>query len=284
MIVAIADQFHVRDGAEGARGRQARPGREADGRGGGGVRDARRGGRRLRARAAGRHDAPLRSRHRLRAGRSSREQIGEVLAMRAWYCDSAYRYEMTDALQPLVESSRRRGPARGRPEGRSPPLLPARPRQPSRRPRALPVRRHRQRPRAAGGEVRRVLAGSSAREFADGSIGHLDLTMAVRMDWFEGFHVYGEHGSVVAKSFPAVVPALQRGRVLLRPRPQLPPAARRRRPRLPPPDRGVRRHDPRRRAAGTAPAPRTALAAAPRAGGDRALARRPARRSSSPRA
>jgi predicted dehydrogenase len=38
-------------------------------------------------------------------------------------------------------------------------------------------------------------------EFADGSIGHLDLTMSVRMDWFEGFHVYGEHGSVVARAF-----------------------------------------------------------------------------------
>jgi predicted dehydrogenase len=25
--------------------------------------------------------------------------------------------------------------------------------------------------------------------------------MSVRMDWFEGFHVYGEHGSVVAKAF-----------------------------------------------------------------------------------
>ena len=25
--------------------------------------------------------------------------------------------------------------------------------------------------------------------------------MAVRMDWFEGFHVYGEHGSVVARAF-----------------------------------------------------------------------------------
>ena len=25
--------------------------------------------------------------------------------------------------------------------------------------------------------------------------------MSVRMDWFEGFHVYGEHGSVVARAF-----------------------------------------------------------------------------------
>lgn len=38
-------------------------------------------------------------------------------------------------------------------------------------------------------------------EFADGSIGHLDLTMSVQMDWHEGFQIYGERGSVVAKSF-----------------------------------------------------------------------------------
>ena len=29
--------------------------------------------------------------------------------------------------------------------------------------------------------------------------GHLDLTVAVRMDWHEGFQIYGEHGSVVGK-------------------------------------------------------------------------------------
>ena len=27
-----------------------------------------------------------------------------------------------------------------------------------------------------------------ATEFADGSLGHLDLTLAVRMGWHEGFH------------------------------------------------------------------------------------------------
>ena len=40
-----------------------------------------------------------------------------------------------------------------------------------------------------------------AIEFADGSVGHLDLTMAVRMDWHEGFQVYGEYGSVIGKTF-----------------------------------------------------------------------------------
>ena len=32
-------------------------------------------------------------------------------------------------------------------------------------------------------------------EFADGSLGHLDLCIAVRGDFEEGFHIYGEHGS-----------------------------------------------------------------------------------------
>lgn len=37
--------------------------------------------------------------------------------------------------------------------------------------------------------------------FADGSVGHLDLTIKVRMDWHEGFQIYGEHGSVVGKTY-----------------------------------------------------------------------------------
>ena len=40
-----------------------------------------------------------------------------------------------------------------------------------------------------------------ALEFADGSVGHLDLTIAVRMDWHEGFQIYGEHSSVVGKTY-----------------------------------------------------------------------------------
>ena len=38
-------------------------------------------------------------------------------------------------------------------------------------------------------------------EFASGALGHLDLTVAVRMDWHEGFQIYGEHGSVVGKTY-----------------------------------------------------------------------------------
>src|SRR3989442_14162434 len=36
---------------------------------------------------------------------------------------------------------------------------------------------------------------------AIGSLGHLDLTIAVRMDWHEGFQVYGEYGSVIGKTY-----------------------------------------------------------------------------------
>ena len=37
--------------------------------------------------------------------------------------------------------------------------------------------------------------------FASGAIGHLDLTVAVRMDWHEGFEVQGEHGGILAKTY-----------------------------------------------------------------------------------
>jgi predicted dehydrogenase len=127
-------------------------------------------------------------------------QIGEVLAMRAWYCDSAYRYEMTDALQPLVRTGR----APVRPEGE--------PKADRRRYYLLGHASHLvDLARFLCGEIVSVRAQLAEKygaftwfvttDFADGSIGHLDLTMAVRMDWFEGFHVYGEHGSVVAKAF-----------------------------------------------------------------------------------
>src|SRR5918995_2079141 len=42
-----------------------------------------------------------------------RQEMGEMLALKAWYCDSTHRYTMTDALQPMIEASDR---AR-RPEG-----------------------------------------------------------------------------------------------------------------------------------------------------------------------
>ncbi len=65
--------------------------------------------------------------------------------------------------------------------------------------------------RFLGGEIIRVNAKLVKKydaycwfvttDFADGSVGHLDLTLAVRMGWHEGFQIYGEFGSVIGKLF-----------------------------------------------------------------------------------
>src|SRR5947209_13792835 len=36
-----------------------------------------------------------------------REEMGQLLALKAWYCDSTYRYTMTDNLQPMLFTSAR---------------------------------------------------------------------------------------------------------------------------------------------------------------------------------
>ena len=33
------------------------------------------------------------------------DEMGEMLALKAWYCDSTHRYAMTDAVQPLIVTS-----------------------------------------------------------------------------------------------------------------------------------------------------------------------------------
>jgi predicted dehydrogenase len=134
------------------------------------------------------------------ARRFIQEEMGQLLALKAWYCDSTYRYTMTDNLQPI-------------------PITSAQARRPAGDPKA-----DRQRyyllghgshlvdtARFLGGEIARVQARLVEKfgaycwfvdvEFADGSVGHLDLTMAVRMDWHEGFQIYGEYGSVIGKTF-----------------------------------------------------------------------------------
>lgn len=125
-------------------------------------------------------------------------EIGQVLALKAWYCDSTHRYTITDAVQPMPRSGRQA-------------------RRPAQDPKA-------DRPRynmlAHGShlvDLARYLCGPllsvSARfresagamtwfvdvEFASGALGHLDLTVPVRMDWHQGFQLYGERGSIVAK-------------------------------------------------------------------------------------
>lgn len=129
-----------------------------------------------------------------------KEEIGQLLAFKAWYCDSTYRYTMTDNLQPiLVSSTYARRPA-------------GNPKEDKRRYYLLGHGSHLvDTARFLAGEIVGVQARLVQKfgaycwfvttEFADGSVGHLDLTMAVRMDWHEGFQIYGEYGSVLGKTF-----------------------------------------------------------------------------------
>jgi predicted dehydrogenase len=129
-----------------------------------------------------------------------REEMGEMIALKAWYCDSTHRYTMTDALQPVIETSEKARRPEGDPKsdlgryyvlGHASHLLDT--------------------ARFLGGEIDTVrtrlvekfgaYCWFSEVEFADGSVGHLDLTLKVRMDWHEGFQVYGEHGSVIGRTY-----------------------------------------------------------------------------------
>ncbi|CAA9532792.1 MAG: Myo-inositol 2-dehydrogenase [uncultured Thermomicrobiales bacterium] len=134
------------------------------------------------------------------ARRFVEESLGQRLAMKAWYGDGTARYAMTDNLQPVIVSS---GAAR-RPEGDPK----------ADRPRYLLLGHGSHlvdTTRFLGGPIAAVRARRIERfgawcwfvevAFADGAVGHLDLTVAVRGDWREGFSVDGEFGSVVAKTF-----------------------------------------------------------------------------------
>jgi predicted dehydrogenase len=128
-----------------------------------------------------------------------RDEVGQLLAIKAWYCDSIYRYQETDNLHPLVISSARAKRPAGDPKankfayyllGHGSHLVDT--------------------ARFLGGELLAVRTDYQEKfdtrswfvsvEFANGALGHLDLTLPVRMVWHEGFQVYGEYGGVVAKS------------------------------------------------------------------------------------
>lgn len=125
-------------------------------------------------------------------------EMGEMVALKAWYCDSTHRYAMTDAVQPLIVSS-------------------ANARKPKENPKADLTKYYMlahgshlvDMARYFGGEITEVSARLSNAKgmwcwfvdvaFANGTLGHLDLTVAVRMDWHEGFQIYGQNGSAVGK-------------------------------------------------------------------------------------
>jgi predicted dehydrogenase len=132
------------------------------------------------------------------ARRFIRDEMGPLIALKAWYHDSVYRYTMTDNLQPIPLKS----PAARRPEGD--------PKSDRRRYYLLTHGSHLvDTARLLGGPIVGVRARLLERfrafcwfvslDFEDGTLGHLDLQIPVRGDFQEGFQVFGEHGSIDAR-------------------------------------------------------------------------------------
>ena len=199
VIIAVADQFHVDAALRGlAAGKHVLVEKPmgVDVEGCLRLRDAANAsGKRLQIGSMKRFDPGIAAARRFIA-----EEIGELLAVKAWYADSTYRYTATTNLQPLFETSAR---AR-RPAGD--------PKADRRRYYLLGHGSHLvDTARFLGGPIDAVRATLVEKfgafcwfveaAFTSGAVGHLDLTVAVRMDWHEGFQVYGEHGSVVGKTF-----------------------------------------------------------------------------------
>ncbi len=128
------------------------------------------------------------------------EKMGEIVALKAWYADNTHRYTATDNVQPL-------------------PILSNLTKKPG-----LHVKSDLERyymmahgshlldtALFLGGEIGALQASLRQRfdiycwfidvAFKNGALGHLDLTIKLRADWHEGFQVYGENGSVFAKTY-----------------------------------------------------------------------------------
>jgi len=128
------------------------------------------------------------------------EEMGQRIALKAWYHDSIYRYTMTDNLQPIPASS----PKSLRPEG-----------DPKAHRRRYYILTHSSHlvdtARFLGGPISGLRARFVERfgaycwfvamDFADGSLGHLDLQIPVRGDFQEGFQIQGEHGSASGRVY-----------------------------------------------------------------------------------
>jgi predicted dehydrogenase len=134
------------------------------------------------------------------ARRFVHEEMGKMMALKAWYYDSTFRYTMTDNLQPIVQASVN---AR-RPEGN--------PKADKRRYFVLGHGSHLvDTARFFGGEIVSVRSrwredfGAHCwfveTEFASGALGHIDLIIPIRGDMEEGFQIFGEHGSAQGKVF-----------------------------------------------------------------------------------
>ena len=128
------------------------------------------------------------------------EEIGDVATFKAWYCDSTGRYQVCDNVMPVLYSSALMKKPAGNPKadlakyyllGHASHLFDT--------------------ARFIMGEFVSVAAQHAVKgnvysyliacEFANGAIGNLDLTIAVRADWHEGIQIYGTNGTVFVKTY-----------------------------------------------------------------------------------
>jgi predicted dehydrogenase len=126
------------------------------------------------------------------------EEMGPPVVLNAWYCDSVFRYTMTDNLQPIpVLSANARKPAED-------------PKSDKRRYFLLTHGSHLfDSARFLGGPIAAVQARfqesagsfiwSIAADFVSGCFGHLTLIIPARGDFEEGFQLFGDSGSVQGK-------------------------------------------------------------------------------------
>lgn len=128
------------------------------------------------------------------------EEMGEIWAVKAWYCDSAFRYTMTDNLfPPIIKIGTSKKPPFDEKSDKKRYFLM------THGSHLVDTARH------LGGTIEAVEAKLVERsgafswfvhvEFAGGAHGHLDLTIPIQGDFEEGFRVYGDHGSVNGRAY-----------------------------------------------------------------------------------
>jgi len=128
------------------------------------------------------------------------QEMGQAVAYKGWYGDNSHRYTVTDAVQPKMITS-------------------AAKRKPSVDPKAdlqqYYLLAHGSHLVDTAFYINGTITDVEARflhrggvhcwfidiGFANGALGQLDLSVGVRMDWHEGFQLYGENGSVLAKTY-----------------------------------------------------------------------------------
>jgi predicted dehydrogenase len=134
------------------------------------------------------------------ARRFIQEELGDVLSLSGWYCDTLFRPALQEALLPPVVQSKKKLAPRVDPkaDNRHYSLV-------THGAHLFDTLRHLGGPISAVtvrlAEKTRQYTWHGLLELAGGGLGHFELTVKVNADWSEGYRVYGEHGSVEVETF-----------------------------------------------------------------------------------